>query len=230
MKRFTMAGLALAAVLMFGIASASALTLPEVFAGQGSAFPILISGRLISSGRLLTVAGSELTGTAVEVTIRLAAAGAALGTYDALFINVKEGNIECKTPPLPQGNVLVLGLAHLVYIPPFPRLGGLFLVPTTVVDCGTTANPTKVVLKVDGSVLTSVNGTINKATTTFNGALRGNGGGKAELTTYYSDAGTETSSLLLSNFGLGFEESAGEIEGTVPFVVNGGESIIISAV
>jgi hypothetical protein len=223
----------LVAVLAVGIAatSASAFTLPEVFAGGGSKFPILISGRLVSNSQLETVSGSTLTATATEVTIRLAAAGPALGTYDALILHVKEsssGN-ECKTPPLPQGDILVLGLVHVVYIPPFPRLGLLFLVPTTTYLCGTTANPTKERVNVAGSELASYNGTINAATTSFKGALKASGTGKAALKTYYTDAGTETSSLLLSNFGLGFEEAVINDEGTIPFVVNGGESFILSA-
>jgi len=222
MKRFLIVGVALMATLVMSImaTAATAVTLPAVLflPGKTSAVAKATSG---SATTLETIGGAKLTGIGLEATLTSSTASPALGPYGVLFKEVAEGKNKCKTGTLKAGNVEITGEFHLVTLSEKPlEMGVLFLVPLTVISCGTTELPEKVKIKVEGSSLASFTGTFNSEIKEFSGTLLG-AKGKPAKTAYLNDEGATLNAALKANFGLGFEEADENVAEPIKFTSEG---------
>jgi len=193
------------------VASAPALTLPDVSIVLGGSYPLRTQGENATASTTLgSEAGVTLEGKGVAV-LALTKELSALGTFTATFKNVGQpGGEKCKTGSEPAGTVVVTGEHHLVPLNLTGRLGGLFLVSLVEITCGAAK------IKVRGDVLTTTLKGGEEATELVEsgGDLEGSLG-KPNLTSYYNDGGTLVRTKLESDFGLEFvpadENIAGEV-------------------
>jgi hypothetical protein len=227
MRYLKLFGLALAAVIAMGVATAnSAFALPDVSIALGGTYPINNVVTLLTVATKLSNPVENIKGVGL-LLLMIGPSLTTLGTFDVLFDGVEntKGN-KCSSENSaggtdPTGEVLLPGTWHLVYTSLSPlTLGALFLPEEVKVVCGT------VKIKVKGSALAALNlGTSTEATelTGLGGVLTGDGAGHATQKTYYNDAGESQVSQLLSNFGTTFKESAEEVTGEVTVTAEGGK-------
>lgn len=234
MRRLKVFGLSLMAMLAVGIvasASASALVLPTLTLLPGDAFPVTGEGvaKSPTTIKLETVVGSKLTATEAKLLLEWTAAGSE-GKFDAHFVGVKEGALPCKTEGDAKEVVLVKGKVALVALSLSPlTVGAAFKVEEFTIECG---EPVKVKVKVKGTAIANkVVETLGADVTSLKGNLKCSGKGKQEVKEYISSSNEKgedvfTKGTLLSNFGLGFEESCEGVEAEL--AVNTSKMVIIN--
>jgi len=203
MRHLKILGIALGAMFALGITATSAFALPDISLLPGESFPLHLNfadnGETVSS--LETTGGAKLESKSGLLLLLLVEELGSLGTFDALFLKVKEGNTECHTTGDSAGTVLLTGTFHVVLGPPAGALRVLFLVEEFEIVCG------EVKVKVKGSVLSTLEaGKESEDLTQASGELKGKNG-KPTLTEYYNDNGETVKAKLEANFGSGFQEA-----------------------
>jgi hypothetical protein len=205
--------LAFASLVVLGVTATSALavTLPDVHVALEEAYPITATSKAPKAiTGLATAGGSVLTGEGVETTLTWTELSAA-GTYVANFTNVVKGAKKCKTTGDAAGTVLISGGVALVTVSEAPlTVAPLFSVPKTKIECE------GLNVTVEGNVLGTYTGSLNKQITEFTGTLKGEKG-KQELTKYLNDAGETKEALLLSEAGAGFTKSSENVSEVITF-------------
>jgi hypothetical protein len=208
-------------VLAVSVAAASAETLPDVSIALGGSYPIhlLFKDNGKTASFFESVNGEGLESIGFELLL-LFANLSALGTYLASLLGVKD----CNTAGDAEGVILMNGEFHVVLLAGKTRLGLLLLQPKVTVECGASN------LKFEGLLLASLQNTGSESTelAQFGAILKGNSKGKAELTKYINDSGTESVALYLSNFGTGFLESALDIEEEITMTTLESKMFVIS--
>jgi hypothetical protein len=238
MRHLKLLGLALTALFMMGIGTAtSAFALPDVSVTlEGASYPLHLEVTLLTVRTKLTnVVKEVLTGEGLLLLYLLTELGH-LGTFEALFTKVanKVGTkcfSEESAKKDPSGEVLTKGTWHLVYTSLSGssqglQLGVLYLVSPVEVVCGTE------IIKIKGDTLSSVQtlaGTETEEYTKLSGVLLGNEAGKPNITVFYNEAGTSTKAKLEANFGSGFKESDEEVEETVTVTALEGEMFLVTS-
>jgi hypothetical protein len=208
--------LALVVVAAGIVASPAAATLPDLHVLEGETYPVSAAAENAKVATTLSTAATKLEGVGFTTKISCKEL-TALCAYEAFFKGIKEGKLPCKSGTEVGETVKVAGEVHLVEIKLSPlALAALFLVPTVEVLCGTAEAPDKVKIKIEGSLLGSVNVAAGTDVTMFTGTLKGEKG-KQELTKYFNDEEKEVAASLKANFGLGFEAAAENVAETVTF-------------
>ena len=209
MKRLNWLTAALMAVLALGaIASASAsAALPDLSLLPGGTFPMTALGEGAGETKLETASGGLLVGKGFKLSLT-AKELSALGTYEAVFTNVKEKTLPCKSPGAAKEEVKVTGNEyHLTWLE-VKKVMVNFLVGELKIECG---EPAKIKITISGQAIGGT--TIEKGkeveTTGFKGNLKCKAAGVQELKLYQTDAqeaagkGEMTEGFLLANFGSG---------------------------
>jgi hypothetical protein len=117
------------------------------------------------------------------------------------------------------------GTFHIVYISLSPlTLGVLYSPETLEITCGA------VKVKMKGSMLESLKLGSSEAEelTSLEGELTGNGKGKPTLKTYYNASGEAQSAKFEINFGVGYQEAAGEVGGKLTATAAAGKMFTIT--
>jgi hypothetical protein len=212
-------GAALVALLALGITTASAL--PDLsLTLTGSSFPLHLDVTLLSvETNLSDAAGSRLEGVGFLLLLFVSSL-TNLGTFEALFTNVKETGTttECRSSGDPLGEVLSKGTYHLVYTSFSPlTLGTLGIIEPQTITCGTI----EIDMRGSGLAASSPSSVGTEGTELIStlGLEKGNGKGKPNLSTYYNDGGTAVKAKFEAEFGAGFVETAGEVEAEVTLLV-----------
>jgi hypothetical protein len=190
-----------------GVAPASA-AVPSVSLLAGESFPITVEAHATTTVTLETVTGSKVVCSLQD--LKTTYSGGVLNRIsknDSTLDGCKEGANNCKTGTEAAGTIVIKGEGVLVVISESPlTVGYLSLVPATTIACGTTEQPEKLKVKVEGSVLGSYNATLNADITTSKSGFKGTKG-KPEKTAYLNEAGETVNASLKANFGLGAEAS-----------------------
>lgn len=218
MRHLKVLGVSLVAMFALGITATSAFAvLPDLsIALEGSKYPVHLqfkdNGTTIAT--LNTTGGSKTEAKGVLLLLLSENKLGSGGTFEALFLNVKQGTFACEqTGEKNKEEVLTKGTYALVYPSLSPlTLGLAFKVEPVAFTC----NSKKVSVKVEGCALSKVTdpktGTEDVELAT--GELKGDGKGKNLLTEYDNAEGTgKVSCQLKANFGTGFlqaEENIGE--------------------
>jgi hypothetical protein len=211
MSRIKMYVIIAAAVLTGLIVPATASALPDIsLTLPGSTFPLHLNfadnGKTVTE--LQSASGAVLTGAGLSLLLLIGEL-TALGTFRADFLNNKRGTTACHSIGDAAGVILMEGSFHVVYTSLSPlTLGILYLPKFLELECGT------LLIELKGSMISSFNGigTEGSELTTASGQLAGTKG-KANIKTYYNDAGTSLTAKLESNDGAGFVESNEIVEG-----------------
>jgi len=201
--------------------SASAFVLPDIHIALGGTEPLHLNfgDNSETPTALEDTSGNILKGKGVGVLLLLDAALGALGIFELHFLNVERVATEtCKTEGDSAGEVLVTGEWHVVPISTTPLVNGIAFLLThlVVIECGTKKVDVKgcalaEILAKNGEDVESTKGKINGAS------------GKAELTKYINDAGSNANCHLEEEFGNTkiFREASEK--------VNGGTEITLTA-
>jgi hypothetical protein len=211
MSRLKMYVIIAAAGLTGLVAPATASALPDTsLTLPGSTFPLHLNfaDNNKTHTELQGASGSVILGEGLSLLI-LISGSTALGTFRTDFLNIQRESVTCNSVGDARGVILVEGSSYLVYTSLSPlALGTLYLPKFLEVECG------KLLIEIQGSVLASANGigTEGSELTTASGQLAGTKG-KANIRTYYNDAGTSLTAKLESNLGAGFVESNLVVEG-----------------
>jgi hypothetical protein len=217
MRYLKILGVALVAMFSLGVTVTSAFaTLPDISIALGGAYPIHLNfaDNKETPTKLETTGGSKLEGKGLLVLL-LVTELSALGTFEALFLNVKEGAKECNSVGDKKEEVLTKGTFHIVYPTLSPlTIGIAFLVEEVTIECA------KVKVKVKGCALSSITHPKNSSEDVelITGALEGKNG-KNTLTKYDNDEGNSVECKLEANFGTGFLQAA-EIVGEPIHIVS----------
>jgi len=237
MKHLKLFGLALVALFMMGIGTAtSAFALPVVTVALGGTYPLHLEVTLLTvKTKLTNVVKENLKGEGLLLLYLLTETGH-LGTFEALFTKVEnKAGTKCfseeNAKKDPSGEVLTKGTWHLVYTSLSGstqglQLGVLYLVSPVEVVCGAE------VIKVKGDTLSSVQtlaGTETEEYTKLGGVLLGNDEGKPNITVFYNEAGASTKAKLEANFGSGFKESDEEVEEVVTVTALEGKMFTVTS-
>jgi hypothetical protein len=221
-----MAVAAAVAAMAVACAVASAETLPDVSVALGGSYPIhsQFSNNEKTKSLLEDTSGNRLESTGGLAMLMLMAELSSLGTYTATFSKVKTESRSCSTSGDASGVILVSGTGQMVLLAGKTTLGVLYLQPKVTIECE------GVKVKVEGSALSSLQSTGTESTelSQLGGILKGAGKGKAELTKYINDSGTESAALLLANFGTGLLESDESVEEEVTATALEGKMFVIS--
>jgi hypothetical protein len=210
------------------VATASAETLPDVSIALGGSYPI--HSQFNDNGKTTSfienTSGERISSSSGLSALLLMTELSSLGTYEVQLLAVKASAKSCNTSGDSSGVVLVSGTSHIVLLAGKTTLGLLFLQPKVTIACE------GLNIKVEGSALASLQSTGTESTelTQVGGILKGVAGnkGKPELTKYINDEGTESTALLLSNFGTGFLESAQNVEEEITATTLEGKMFVIS--
>jgi hypothetical protein len=206
MRPLKVLGVALVTMFVFGITVTSAsATLPDISIALGGAYPIHMnfSDNGTTKTRLETTGTEALKGEGLLVLL-LTTELSALGNFEALFLNVKEGKTSCNSVGDKAGEVLTKGEFHIVYPSLSPlTLGVAFLVEEVVIECA------KLKIKVKGCALASITHPKNSSEDVelVTSELLGEKG-KNTLTKYDNDEGNQVGCKLEANFGTGFLQAA----------------------
>jgi hypothetical protein len=199
-----------------GIMASQAAALPDLHVLEGETYPVTATAENTKVATNLSTAVSKLGGVGFTAKISCKEL-TSLCTYEAIFKGVKEGKLVCKSGTEVGETVKVTGELHLVEIKLSPlTLGALFLVPAFEVLCGSTENPDKVKIKIEGAILGAVGVAAGTDVTTFTVTIKGEKG-KQELTKYFNDEEKEVAASLKANFGLGFEAADENVAEAVTF-------------
>ena len=218
MRHFKLLGVAVAALCMMGIATASsAFVLPDISLTLGGTYPLHLEVTLLTVRTALSnVVKETITGEGLLVLYLLTALGH-LGTFQALFTKTVKGIEPCFSEEGiskdPSGEILTKGSWHLVYTSLANstqglQLGILYLVSPVKIKCG------PIEINVKGDTLSSVDTLAGgEATeyTSLGGILKGDGEGHPNIKFFYNEGGTSVKAKLEANFGTGFKEAAEEI-------------------
>jgi hypothetical protein len=225
MNRFKLLGVMLGAVCAMGLMATSAFALPDISVTLGGTYPLHLEySNATVKTELQNANGGVLHGEGLKV-LYLIGELTALGTFRATFSKVTKETEKClNTGTEANGEVLTEGEFHIVYTSLPGSTGGLQLgilyllkelTGATEIKCPKNANT----IKVKGSVIGSLNlnGTTEATQLTSLKSILNGSKGKANIRTYWNDAGTEVLAKLESNIdGAGFKESnqivAGEPE------------------
>jgi hypothetical protein len=238
MKHLKLFGLALTALFMMGIGTAtSAFALPDVSVTlEGASYPLHLEVTLLTvKTKLTNVVKENLKGKGLLLLYLLTELGH-LGTFEALFTEVvNKAGTKCfseeNAKPDPSGEVLTKGTWHLVYTSltlstQGLQLGVLYLVSPVEVVCGTE------IIKVKGDTLSSVDTLPLPETEEFtklSGVLLGNEEGKPNITVFYNEGGTSTKAKLEANFGSGFKEADEEVEELITVTALKGAMFVVTS-
>lgn len=215
MRPLKVLGLVLVAIFALGITATSALAeleLPDVHVLAGEAYPLHLN--FADDGKTKTVlqstGGGKAEGKGVSVLLLIKELSS-LGTFEAIFLNVKLGTAACTGEGDKVEEVLTKGEFHIVHLKTKPlTLGIAFLLELVLFLCG------KLKVHVLGCALSSLNATKEmEDLTEVGGNLEADKKGKNLLTKYIDDNEKELECKLESNVGGGFAQSSEEIEGTV---------------
>jgi hypothetical protein len=220
MNRLKLLAVSLVAMFAMGIMATSAFALPDIsLTLPGSTFPLHLNfadnNKTVTE--LQSASGSVITGEGLSLLL-LTSALTALGTFRADFLNSKRAGVPCHSVGDAAGVILTEGPFHVVYTSLSPLTLGILYLPNFVeVECN------KLLIEIQGSVISSFNGigTEGSELTTASGQLSGTKG-KANIKTYYNDAGTSLTAKLESNVGAGFVESNEIVEGEPTLLALGG--------
>jgi len=238
MKHLKLLGLALTALCMVGIGTATAtfaLSLVSVTL-SGATYPLRLEVTLLTAKTKLTNVLKEiLKGVGLLLLLLLNEAGSS-GTFEALFTSIEnKAGTQCfseeNSKKDPAGEVLLKGTWHLVYTSLAGstqglQLGVLYLVSPVEQVCGAE------IFKIKGDTLSSVEtlaGTETEEYTKLSGVLLGNGEGAPNITVFYNDSGTSTKVKLEANFGSGFKEADEEVEETVTVTALDGKMFTVTS-
>jgi hypothetical protein len=234
MRHFKLLGVALAALCMMGITTASsAFALPDVSVELGGTNPLHLEVTLLTiTTKLSNVVKENISGVGLLVLYLLTALGH-LGTFEALFTKTKKGATACFSEEGgkkdPSEEILTKGTWHMVYTSLAGstqglQLGILYLVSPVTIKCGTEE------VSVKGNTLSSVvsEGTEATELTSLTGILAGNGEGGPNIKFYYNEGGTSVKAKLEANFGTGFKEAAEEVNGAVTVTALEGKMFVIT--
>ncbi len=214
MRYLKVLGVALVAMFALGITAISASALPDLSVTLGSAYPIHVNfadnGTTIT--KLETTGGSKLAGKGVSVLLLSENTLSSLGTFEAVFLGVKDGSAACSNGTEKE-TVATKGTYHLVTVTLTPTLtsGVAFLVTPLTITCA------KVKVEVEGcalSTLTAAAGEITEAS----GELKGKNG-KNTLEKFENDSGTSVECILKANFGTGLLQADEIVEELVTLKV-----------
>jgi hypothetical protein len=238
MKHLKFFGLALTALFMMGIGTAtSAFALPDVSVTlEGATYPLHLEVTLLTvKTKLSNVVKESLSAEGLLLLFLLNELGH-LGTFEALFTKiVNKAGTKCfseeNAKQDPSGEVLTKGTWHLVYTSLSGstqglQLGVLYLFSPVEEVCGTE------IIKIKGDTLSSVQtlaGTEGTEYTQLSGVLLGNKEGKPNITVFYNEGGTSTKAKLEANFGSGFKEAAEEIEETITVTALKGAMFMVTS-
>jgi hypothetical protein len=226
MKYVKVLGVAFAALFALGISTAStAFALPDLSISLGGSYPLHLEVTLLTLATKLSAVAeaTALTGEGLLVLF-LTAALTSLGTFQALFLKVKNaGGAKCASEGDKEGEILTRGTFHLVYTSLSGsafglQLGVLFLVELVpVVTCGEEK------IKIKGSVIGAISGAGTEGTelTSLSATLSGNGKGIPTFNVFYNDEALPRLARLESNFGAGFVPTAEETGSVTTFTLEG---------
>jgi hypothetical protein len=211
MNRLKLLAVSLVAMFAMGIMATSAFALPDIsLTLPGSTFPLHLN--FADNGKtkteLQSASGAVIEGAGLSLLLLIGEL-TALGTFRADFLNTKRAGVACNSVTDAKEVILTEGSFHVVYTSLSPlTLGILYLPKAFEVECGA------LLIEIKGSVISSFNGigTEGSELTTASGQLSGTKG-KANIKTYYNDAGTSLTAKLESNVGAGFVESNQIVEG-----------------
>jgi hypothetical protein len=215
MRYLKILGTTLMAMLTLGIAatSASALTLPDIHA---LTYPLHLNfeDNGTTGSKLIDVAGNKLEGKGLKLLFNITEL-TSLGTFEALFLNVKNPTTKetCKTANDAAGEVLLKGTFHIVPLNTSKEDGIDFKFKEFRITCGAAE-----IVKVRGSAISTLNFEKKTETEEFTqlcGELKGDGKGHNILTEYLNDSGVKVKNILEDEFGLGFNQASEEVEGEV---------------
>lgn len=208
MRRLAILGLTLVAMSALGVTatSAFALTLPDIHVLAGEKYPLHLNfaDDKKTSSELQSSGGGKITGKGLLVLLLITELSA-LGTFEALFLNVLLNNQSCHSEGDPEGEVLTSGEFHIVPVTVAPlKLGIAFLVNLVLILC----EKDKTKIHVLGCALASLNASSSADLTEVGGSLESDKKGKNLLTKYFNDEEKEVECKLLSNVGGGFAQSS----------------------
>jgi hypothetical protein len=200
--------LAVAAVSAVAVASASAAE-PTILFLSPETFPVKMNANEPTTATELQNAAGSLKGEGFTLEMEETAT---TKTYTVDFTNVKKGTESCNSPGDAAGVVLLVKNPYQLAFDSLSPLGvaALFTVePELTVECGATK------VKIKGNVLGLVT-PIETEGTAFKGILHCSAtvGEPAEVK-YWPNSGTETTALLLANFGTGFKKACENVAGEV---------------
>ena len=236
MRHFKLLGVAVAALCMMGIATASsAFALPDVSITLGGAYPLHLEVTLLTiPTKLSNVVNQDIEGVGLLVLYLLTALGH-LGSFEALFTKTKREGKACFSEEGgvkdPSEEILTKGSWHIVYTSLAGsaqglQLGILHLVAPVTIKCGAEE------IHVQGDILSSVEslaGTEATEYTSLTGILKGNGSGAPNIKFFYNEGGTSVKAKLEANFGTGFKEAAEEVEGGVTVTALEGKMFVVTS-
>jgi hypothetical protein len=213
MRHLKLVCVTLVAIFVLSITATSTFALlPDIsVALEGTSYPIHMN--FTDNGKtptkLETTGGNKLEGKGLLVLLLSEKELSALGTFEALFLNVKEGAKECNSKGDKKEEILTTGTYHIVYPTLAPlTIGVAFLVKEVEIECA------KVKIKLKGCALALIthpqnsNEDVMLMTLALLGAK-----GKNEHTEYENDSGSIVKCILEANFGPGFlqaDEAVGE--------------------
>jgi hypothetical protein len=212
MRHLKVLGVALIAMFAFGLTATSAFaTLPDLSIALGGAYPVHLQFNDVekTGTRLNTTAGNKLSGKGLLVLL-LSTALSALGTFEALFLKVKNGTTACEQEgEKNKEEVLTSGEFHLVYPTLSPlTLGIAFLLHLILIKCGA------VKIHIEGCVVGKITHPekASEDVELATGLLEGDKKGKNTITEYENEAGEKVKGILLANFGTGFLQAEEAVE------------------
>jgi hypothetical protein len=216
----------LGALLVVSFVPTLASALPDVgLTLAASAFPLHLSAEEASTAATFeTTSGGLLKATGVKVLFSVKEL-AALGTFELVLENIKDGTKACNGTGDAKGTVLVTGSFHLVYtsLPPNLQLGTLYQVTEFELECEGSF------YEIKGTVIGSLNGIGLEGAelTSVSGKISGTKG-KQEIKEYYGDGGTQLKAALLLNPGNGFKEANLLISGEPALRAVGSDMFVIT--
>jgi hypothetical protein len=197
--------------------SAFAKVLPEISIVLGEKYPLHLyfADNKETPTKLENTGGKSLEGKGFLALLELNALGN-LGTFDVLFLEVKQGKTTlCTGEGEKNGEVLVTGEWHAVTIEDKVLTSGVaFLIHLVLILCE------KVRIHIEGCSLALLIGK-NGVVVTSVGAISTGEKGKPQHKAFLNDELKPVTCILLSNFGTGFLESAE--------VINGGKEITLES-
>jgi len=237
MKHLKLFGLALTALFMMGIGTATtAFALPDISVTlSGATYPLHLEVTLLTAeSKLTNVVKEDINGKGLLVLYLLLELGH-LGTFEVLFQHVKKGTEACFSEESgkkdPSEEALTKGTWHLVYTSLSGssqglQLGVLYLVSPVTLKCGATE------INVRGDTISSVDtlaGTETEEYTSLSGILKGNGEGTPSIRVFYNEGGTSTKAKLEANFGTGFKEADEEVEELITVPTLEGKMFVVTS-
>jgi hypothetical protein len=203
---------ALVAMLAYGIVATSAFALPDISLLPGEKYPLHLNlednGKTVT--RFVDTAGNELSGAGLKLLFLINEL-TSLGTFEALFLNVKRlpQKESCNTEGNKIGEELVKGTFRVTWLTLTPLTNGiLFLFKELKIKCPA------LTVRIRGSFISSLKEPkAGEEVTELCGKLEGNGKGKNNLQEFENDKGEKVKAILEDNFGTGFLQLAVEVTG-----------------